>query len=690
MVTALHELLVDEVLLPAYRSIIPDKNVWQWADADNVYLDARAAREPGFYRSRKTPHTREFAETFTDPYWREDLAMKSSRSGFTEVALCGIRFMPQNMPGNALFAIDSNKEIKAISKDRLLPTLASAAGDEWPEDPDDSGIYNVFLRNMTLWLSGSYSPGIWRNKWLRVAVIDECEVKSEIDEEGSTLDLAESRLKTEAGDGKLFAMSKAKKKGTAFHKRWCKGTRSVRLVPCPVCGTHQEMTFFGESSTDVMKPEAKPGEPPVPNWPPAQRLGKVRFDHCKDLAGEWDKERVRTETYYECVNGCRIEMNAVFTRAVLDDPVVGPSFDNEHTEVPHEVRELMDAGIEVRVKHAMMLSGHWLRTNPKPHPRRRSRHISDLYSLYDDLGVGELALIWIDAQGDMVAIQHFINNNLGLVFAQRASSIDESLVLELRADYRRGECPFRPDLVLVDFDTQQHHFAAIVTAWLLDGTCAIIDWFDALADIDITSRFEREIPPSAKRVHPQPDDSEMRTPVKPQYGLGDAAGYPGRTADVYDLCLKLPGIIYPSFGRGGLQITTPIAESIVTWRMLPLAIYKFSDDTFKTKLYIDRIGRIKEIKSAQAAGKDPVRFGLPPRLYAPSDMDGKLTSELAGERRLDDGSWQDPAPGPNHLGDALKNALVQFEFLLPRLKASKAAEAAAKAKAARTLTPPAG
>lgn len=682
MASALLELLVDEVMMPAYRGIVPEQNVWQWADADAVYLDSRAAREPGFFRSRKTPHTRQFMETWTDPYWREDLVMKSSRSGFTEAALCGLRFMPQHMPGNALFAIDSNKEIKAISKDRLLPTLQSAAGDEWPDDPDDSGIYNVFLRNMTLWLSGSYSPGIWRNKWLRAAVVDECEVKSEIDEEGSTLDLAESRLKTEAGDGKLFAMSKAKKKGTAFHKRWCKGTRSVRLVPCPICGTHQELTFFGESATDVMRPDPRPDEPPDPHWPLAQRLGKVRFDHCKDLAGQWDKDRVRTDTYYECVAGCRIDLDAPFTPAMLADPVVGPSFDNPHTEVPHEVSSLMASGIELRVKHAMMLSGHWLRTNPRPHPRRRSRHISDLYSLYDDLGIGELALIWVDAQGDISAIQHFINNNLGLVFAPRASSIDESLVLELRADYRRGECPFRPDLVLLDFDTQQHHYAVIVTAWLVDGTCAIIDWFDALADADIIDRFDREIPPAPHRVHPQPDDPAPLTPVKPQFGLGDAAGFPGRTGDVYDLCLLLPGRVWPSFGRGGLQITTPISESKVTWRMLPLPIYKFSDDTFKSKLYLDRIGRIREIKAAQAEGKDPVRFGLPPRLYAPRDMDGKLAAELAGERRLKDGTWEDPAPGPNHLGDALKNALVQFEYFLPRLRVDVAAAAEERRKAA--------
>jgi len=70
-----------------------------------------------------------------------------------------------------------------------------------------------------------------------------------------------------------------------------------------------------------------------------------------------------------------------------------------------------------------------------------------------------------------------------------------------------------------------------------------------------------------------------------------------------------------------------------------------------------------------------VTFNLPPRLYLPRDADRKLTLELSGERQLDNLSWQDPAPGPNHLGDALKNALVQFEFLRPRIQAGKKAVA---------------
>ncbi|HSV72871.1 MAG TPA: terminase gpA endonuclease subunit [Chthonomonadales bacterium] len=674
--------LIDEVLLHAYRPLIPDKNVWQWADAGNVYLDGKAAPVPGFYHSAKTSHVREFVETFTAAAWREDLVMKCSRSGFTEAALNIIRFMPRNAPGHALYAIDSDKQAKAVSKVRLQSTLEAAAGAEFPDDPDEAGIYTMFLRNMTVYMTGSYSPGIFREKWLRVAILDECEVVSEIDEEGSTLDLAESRLKSESGDGKLFAMSKPKKKGTAFHKRWCNGTRSVRLVPCPHCGTFQELTFFGESATDYMRPDQKPGDPPLADYPLAQRVGRVRFDHCKDLAGYWDKAAIGRDTYYECVAGCRIDFDAPFTAATLADPIVGPSFSAE-------VRQRLADGERLRVKHAMMISGRWLVTNPRPHPRRRSRHISDLYSLYDDLSLPELALMWIDAQGDIVAIAHFFNNNLGLTFTPKITTIDESLILELRADYGRGECPFVPDLVLLNFDTQQHYYAAIITAWLVDGTCAIIDWFDAIDDRDIVARFQRAIPLAPRLVHPQHElPASLPKYVQPQYGLGDAAGCKGRTDEVYDLCLKLPAKVYPSFGRGGLQVTTPISETFITWRFLPLPIYRFSDDTFKRGLYCDRIAHIREIKKAQAEGKDPVLFGLPPRLYAPRDADAKLTTELGGERQLPDGSWQDPAPGPNHLGDALKNGLVQYEWMLPRIQATKRVEAEARAKAAAASATP--
>ncbi len=673
--------LLEDVYAPAYRPLIPDKNVWQWADDFNVFLDGKATLRPGYYNSARTPHVREFNETLTDPAWKEDLVIKCSRSGFTEAALNNIRYSPRHAPGHALFAIDSKFEAKNISKDRLEKTLADAAGEEFPEDPDDNGIYTKFLRNMTVYMSGSYSPGIFRNKWLRTVYLDECEVKSEIDDEGSTFDLAESRINRHP-DGKLFAMSKPKKPGTPFHKRWCTGTRSVRLVPCVHCGTFQELTMFGESATENLKPLVEPGETaPAEEHAKPQPLGRLVFDHCKELAtGRWDLARVRAETYYQCVGGCKIT-----GRELLTEAEHAWIFTGDHP-IRHagaiEVRRRLAAGERLPAKQAMMLAGQWLQTNPHPHPKRRSRHISDLYCLDDEIEWGVLATMFLDCKGDPAKLLHFYNNNLGFVFRQDTAALTTDLVLELRDPrYKRGTCPFVPDLVTLSFDTQAMHYVVVIMAWRLNGTGALVDWFHSLGDTDIHHRFAREIPvvPTIP-VFGEPIADPTPT-VRPQFGLGDAAGKSGRTDDVYDLCLSLPGRCFPSFGRGSLQLTTPIAESRVKHRMQDLPIYKFSDENFKTALYKERIGRIKEIKKAQAEEKDLELFNLPPRLYLPGDVDGTVVGELTGDKPKANGGWEEV--GPNHFGDAIKNGLVLFEFLLPRLRATKIARDAERQRAAR-------
>lgn len=672
-ITPAREWLIDDIFLPAFRPLIPEQNVWQWSDADNVFLDSRAAPKPGWYRSRKTPHCREFMETFTDPAWTEDLVIKCSRSGFTEASLCQIRFMPQNAPGDALYAIDSRDEAKQISKNRLESTMRAAAGDEFPENPDDDGILTKYLRNMTLYLSGSYSPGMFRNKGLRAVWLDECEVKNVIADEGSTFDLATSRIDRHP-NGKLFATSKPKKPNTAFHKRWASGTRSVWLVPCPHCGTYQEFTFFGDTATENLKLDPDPKHPDTTPEPLASppRLGRIVFSHCKDLLDQWDRPRILKETYYECLNGCRINENDTLDATrhawifdVSDAPDSNPG--------AHEVHTRLLAGERLTTKAAIMLAGHWLRTNPRPHPKRRSRHISDICTLDPEMDWGQLALTFVDCGGDTEKLMHFYNNHLGYVWRAARAALTEEIVLELRTPlYKRGTCPFIPDLVTLTFDTQQFDYVPVIMAWQVDGTAAIIDWFTALADLDITRRFDLDIPVLEKPIHgPQPLPGQIPGPVRVQYALGDAGGKKGRTADVYDLCLSMPGRIYPSFGRGGRQITTPIAERKTEHRLQTLIYYAFSDLTFKNKLYLDRIGRIKEIKKAQAEGKDPVLFNLPPRLYIPNDADKQLVRELAGERQDADGEWEDPAPGPNHFGDAVKLGYVLFEWLLPRIKASK-------------------
>jgi hypothetical protein len=430
--------LIADIFEPAYRPLIPDRSVWEWADDCNVFLDGKGAIRPGWYNSARTPHVREFNETLTDPAWNEDLVIKSSRTGFTEAALNNIRFMPRHAPGHTLFAIDSREEARNISKDRLEKTLEAAAGDEFPSDPDDDGLFTKFLRNMTVYMSGSYSAGAFKNKWLRTATLDECETKSQIAAEGSTFDLAWSRMSRHP-DAKLFAMSKPKGPGTPFHRRWCSGTRSIRLVPCPHCGTFQELTMFGETATENLRPVDKKNKPVTEHWIRAQpaRLGRIVFSHCRDLVGDitqpgtgsaWDRQRILDETYYECVTGCHITGREILT------PAHAAHFPGQDKGAA-EVRRRLAAGERLDSKSAMMLAGRWLTTHPSHHPKRRSRHISDLYCTDAEIHWGALALLFVDCEGDPSKLLHYFNNHLGLLFHPVTTTLDPALILDLRAPY---------------------------------------------------------------------------------------------------------------------------------------------------------------------------------------------------------------------------------------------------------------
>jgi hypothetical protein len=630
--------LVDEVLAPCYRAVIPSGTVWEWADAHNVFLDEKATALPGYYDSNKTPWAREFMETFTDPRFDEDHAMKSSRVGLTEAALNVIRFMPEHAPGAALYAIDTAEEAKKISTDRLIPTLRTSAPGSITDDEDDVTRKVIRLRNMVIHVAGSYSPSIFRNKSLRFVCLDEVEVVEGIEGEGTLHDLARSRQSDVPG-AKLFSMSKPRKWDSAHHREVATGTLSAFLVPCPHCGTFQELSFDGESPTGQLRLDQplRPGEAALSPQlaAPVQRCGRLQFGHCKDLLGVWDLEKIERETFYECVCGCRIEE---------------------------------------KDKPAMIRAGRWLATNPRPAPRKRSRHISDLYSLHERLTWGKLASIFVQAQGDPDKLLHFVNNHLGLPWRERHGQVGEEQVLECRGPYKRGFLPFEPDFVTLCADTQDAFWKYVVAGYRLSGERAVVRWGIAGTRADLLGELDIDIPLAA-------DPAKKWLPA---LGLVDAGGH--RTDEVYDLHLESAGRLWPCFGKNGPSIIRPIwFNDRIMHRFRLITIYFFHDDAFKRKLYLGSIARVREIKVAQAKGLDPAAQGLPPRLQIPGEPgDADLRSfvlELTSERMLPDGTWAKTRSMPNDFGDALKLCDVCFDYVKPAIMAERKAEAAEKAKA---------
>ena len=584
--------------------------------------------------------------------------IKCSRSGFTEAALCIIRFMPDHAPGPVHLALDSAKAATDVNRERLIPTLRRHFA---REDTDDNDITArvVRLRNMVIRVTGSYTEGAFRQHGNRLVILDEVEVVNEIDGVGTLHDLGRSRIRGVDG-ARLLSMSKPVRWGSAHHCEVVTGTLSVNLVPCPHCGTYQELTVDGRSLIDQLRIDKplRPGQPPLsPRLSHSGGpLGRLDFSTAKLLDGSWDLPAIERDTVYLCVSGCRIQQDAPLPSESL--PFMSD-----------EVREAHASGRAFTCKQAMTLSARWLPTNPRPIPRKRSRPISDLHSLDADMTWGIFARIWIGAQSDPSRVKTALNEHFGLPAREKAAEIGEEHILELRAPYRRGTIPFRPDIIVTSADTQDAYWKHVTVAARLDSTgqhyaeIAVVSWGIATSKPELIALLSTPL-----GYFPPEGDCETYHSLG---GLVDAGGH--RKDEVYELHYESAGRYFASYGRGGAALVTPTWSRQIEWRLQTLTIYMYHDDAWKRRLYLGSIARAREIKRCLADGYDPEARQLQPLIRTPGVERDKLLAqfetELQGERLNEEGEWERVPGTHNDFGDALKTARISLELQLPRVRA---------------------
>ncbi len=687
--------LVNDILRPAFRPIRAAMNVWRWADR-NVVLDGRGTGRPGNFDSYKTPWTRALQETLTDSRFDEYHAIKSSRGGFTEGALNCIRYMPEHAPGPVLFAIHSAKQGVATNKNRLISTLRDAIEEPGVDRRQDVTGAMIRLLNMVIKITGSHTEEAFRSDGYRLVIGDEIEVVDEIEDSGSLHNLMRSR-KRGIPDAKLLTMSKPKRWCSSHHREVVSGTLDAFLVPCPCCGVFQELTLDGKSPTHYLRIEKplRPGLPPlspplaVKTTPP---LGRLVYQHCTDLTGAWDWERVLREAYYQCISGCR------FTGEEQLDASHAWIFPGDD-EPTTRVRTELLAGKKLRAKWAMANAGRWLATNPRPIPRQRSAHFSDLHCLDDDMTLGHVALIFAKASSDPAALATAMNEHMGLPVKETVvGALDGDLLDLLRAPYRAGEFPWVPDAIYVGGDTQDALQKAVVIGVRLDGPdyeIAVSDWhyIQTAEDMDALLDHAHPLPPplAALPAGQLTPPSEMT----PTLAFVDAAGH--RTDFVYDQNLKNPRIL-PCYGREQKGLKQIVWRTRIPHQDREIDIYHVADEKLKHRIYTGMIGKAREILTAWAArhshdlkrcnigdrGKALSVLGLPGRLYLPGlprrdesqaefdrrfeELRGELTAEIADET----GKWTRLPGRKNDFGDALKYAVAAFDYLRPDLEAERA------------------
>ncbi len=687
----------------AFRPLITTEPLWQWADARRIELE-----HGGTYLSRLRPWYRRVQACFSDPAIREQYLSKSSRAGATESVLNRIRRMAVEDHGNVQLCVGSQRISTEVNRARLIPSLrALGVFAEAGTDEDDVTSALIRLPGMVIRISGAYTEAAFRTHAIRFMVLDECDLEGIHHIGKNTLfDLARSRIRGIPG-AQLCALSKPTLWGSPFHREVATGTLECLLLPCPHCGTFQELTVDGTSLVDQLRieepdtPGTAPLNPPLahpsPEGPqPLVRppLGRLDYEHCRHLDGSWDFDRIVAETRYRCVSGCLIDQQAPLTTADLERP-------HSSLALCPEIRALHAAGTRLTHKAAMVLAGRHLRTNPRPRPAigggprsKRSEHISDLISLDADMTWGHLAHAYVSALGDPIALGTLRNEHLGLPRRPTAGAVDPVHVAECRAAYQRGTIPFVPDTVFITVDTQDAFYKATVLAARFDTAAsdpqfrdlAVVDYGVFALNSDVCALLEKPYPlaplAAATLLPGTSTPPDLSATYAAEQGIVDARGH--RQDQVYQLYQDSGRRLHPSRGE-----SSRTAELRPTW-LKPIAtnaaggtlyiIHHFAH-LWKHRLYLGCLARIREIKECtDRDGLDPAARDLPPRIWLPaSPADAKradFEAELTREQLTHDDKWE--ANGTHDFADCIRLGLVWLDATLP---AARARHAAAKAAA---------
>lgn len=616
-------------------------NCWQWCER-NIILRPEESRDfHGPYDSALTPYVRRVMEFVTHPTDREFIVRKSSQLGFTLAYLLIVCYLAATRPTHALIALDSVTEVKKISSRlrRLFETNAALTDSFLGDGPGDDLQNLLFkLRGMDVFFSGSGTRGAFANKSLGLLILDELDLYLKRGGDSDAYDRARERGK-EVSNFKLIAGGKPEGWNEKTNKLYLSGTRERLFLPCPHCGHFQPLEFE-----------------------------RLRFEHCRDTAGDWDLPRVIDDTWYACENElCR----------------------------PGRIDELH--------KPAMLRAYECRATNVgkdefKPFPGRVSFHIDDLHIIRSAQNSwGHMAADFIDSRNSPTARIVFFNGRLARPEPEKATEINRTALHKLIGKYPHGCMPVRPAIHPRTGDaaifTVADNQGSGAKKWVKVGFTPsdhmfVIDYGSTVALDDLRTEADNpvwiggETPPSA-------DDLRDAIAASVAAGLPLADAYaraaPGRqwftsfggfvdegydTFVVREWCHgtadPVTGIprFFPCKGVATRNSRSLVEEHRDKFRIgrsdeSPfVTVYHFADDAMKRELYI---GRIAGIDGMRKNKKPRPRFHLPARTedwFMKELMARHVEKVVKGRPTM---LWDEPAP--NDYGDACKMALALWEML---------------------------
>jgi phage terminase large subunit GpA-like protein len=329
--------------------------VSEWADAHRI-IPRAAGAEPGRWRTERTPYLREIMDCLSagSPV-RHVVLMKSSQVGGTEVLLNWLAYVMHHAPTSIMIVMPTVSTAEDWSKQRLknmleqTPVLRELVPPSRSRDSDNTTLSKAFPAGH-LFVAGANSSATLRSKPVQYIALDEIdEYETDLNEQGSPIELAERRTTTFARRKILKISTPTVRGASAIEAAWLEGDRRRYFVPCPHCGHFQTLrieqllqdgTYCCEGCSALISEHEKTAMLAAGEWRPEAPEREVRSYHLSALYSPIGLGDTWVEIAQARMKAARdAEYAKTYTNTIL-----GESFESESQKVDAtELRERREA-----------------------------------------------------------------------------------------------------------------------------------------------------------------------------------------------------------------------------------------------------------------------------------------------------------------------------------------------------------
>jgi phage terminase large subunit GpA-like protein len=429
-------------------------SVSEWA-GQNIVLDESSA-EPGPLRPERTPYTREWQDSASEPHVRQITTVASTQVGKSQSGLNVLAWAVCEDPGPITWVMPTREDANEFGENRVQPMIdnCAALSKNLSGDRFDAKKRQIQFSRCRILFRSAVTPKELAQYPARWLFGDECDKwPQRAKGEAPPFDLARERTRT-FWNHKIYLTSTPTTEAGLIWREFKRGDQRRYHVPCPHCGAHQVL-----------------------------RWGQVKWP--EDVRSE-EAMRDRKEAWYEC-EACSERIDDRQKQLMLEKGVWCPkAYENEIDEL------LVDGVLEL----------------PDDTTAHRSYHIWAGYSPW--LGWWEIAAEFLRTHGTP-EFQNFVNSWLGEPWVER---VDDSRPEELRAcvgGYHRGDVPEGIKVVTAGVDVQKRFLVFTLRGWGLDMESWLLDHgrvddFDQLAGVLFSKVWPRDV-----RLHSVFIDANYRT-----------------------------------------------------------------------------------------------------------------------------------------------------------------------------------